>query len=319
MLARHNAIDAVVAGVFAAAAAHAGVLLGPVQMLVAGAGVGPRAIDGRTSQPGKGTVRPRGFRAGEPIPPAARVAVPALPAALAAALATFGTVPLSRALAPAIEIANRIAPARAELFARLGQRGPTLTAGGIGDELVNAVGPLAGGLLTLEDLDEQRPDVVIVEPVKLGVRRAITVPWDGAAVRRPQAGSLDALHTHILAAIDLRGTLAIACYEVPEDGVEVGALQLLAPFAATPVLRGEPRVRPGLPCPAAAPIAVVEADGVYALAVGMPTLRGAEGVLGQWLWEGDPLDNAAPSMATGPGLVGIVKTETGVSSLRRTL
>jgi gamma-glutamyltranspeptidase/glutathione hydrolase len=312
MLARHNAVDAVVAGVFAAAAKHAGVLLGPVQMLVAGAGVGPRAIDGRTHQPGKGAVRPRGFRVGEAIPAAARVAVPALPAALAAALATFGTATLGRALAPAIEIATRVAPGRAELFARLGQRGPTLTAGGAADELVAVAGPLAGGLLTIEDLEELRPAIVVVEPSRLGARRGITVPWDGVAVRNPHETSLDSLHTHVIAAVDARGTLAIACYEAPEDGLEVRALELLAPFGAIPVMRGEPRVRPGTPCPAAAPLALVEADGVFALAAGIAAMRGAEGALGLWLAEADPFEAAAPGT-----VLGIVRTDAGVSTLRR--
>ncbi len=316
ILARHNAVDAVVAGVFAAAAAHAGVLLGPVQMLVAGAGVGPRAVDGRTLQPGRGAARPRGFRADDPIPPAARVAVPALPVALAAALATFGTAALGKVLGPAVDIARAVAPARAELLARLGQRGPTLAAGGIAEELVNAVGPLAGGLLTLEDLDELRPEVIVTEPVKLGVRRGLTVPWDAAAVRSIQGSSLDALHTHVLAAIDARGSLAIACYEVPEDGLSIPELELLAPFAAAPVLRGEPRLRPGTPRPAAAPIAVIEATSVYEMAVGIATLRGGEGVLGRWLADCDPFATAAPAEGR---VVGLVKTPTGVGTLRRSV
>ena len=41
-----NAVDAVVSGVFAAAGAAPGVLLGPVQILWGGAGLGLRAVDG---------------------------------------------------------------------------------------------------------------------------------------------------------------------------------------------------------------------------------------------------------------------------------
>ena len=52
MLPRGNAMDAVVAGVFAAAALDPSVLLGHVQFLVGGAGAGLRAVDGRARQTG---------------------------------------------------------------------------------------------------------------------------------------------------------------------------------------------------------------------------------------------------------------------------
>ncbi|MGA7118553.1 MAG: hypothetical protein WBY94_00575, partial [Polyangiaceae bacterium] len=64
-----NAVDAVVAGVLVAAAESPSVFLGPFQMLVAGAGAGVRAIDGRVRQPGLGVPRPRGLLAGERVPP----------------------------------------------------------------------------------------------------------------------------------------------------------------------------------------------------------------------------------------------------------
>src|SRR5580693_5893890 len=80
MLVKGNAVDAVVAGVFAAAGAGASVLLGPVQIVFGGAGLGLRAVDGRVRQPGKGAPRPRGFTPEQTVAPAARVGVPALPA-----------------------------------------------------------------------------------------------------------------------------------------------------------------------------------------------------------------------------------------------
>src|SRR5580658_713944 len=75
-LVRGHAVDAVVAGVFAAAARSPSVLLGPVQLLVGGAGTGLHAVDGRVQQPGKGLPRPRGFAPGEDVPRAARAGVP---------------------------------------------------------------------------------------------------------------------------------------------------------------------------------------------------------------------------------------------------
>ena len=78
-LAKGNAVDAVVAGVFAAAATSPSVLLGPVQILLGGAGLGLRAVDGRVRQAGKGAPRPRGFTPEQGVAPAARVGVPTLP------------------------------------------------------------------------------------------------------------------------------------------------------------------------------------------------------------------------------------------------
>jgi len=75
-LVRGNAVDAVAVGVLAAAGLHASVLLGPVQMLIGGAGAGLRAIDGRTRQPGLDNPRPRGFRPEDPIPASGLPAFP---------------------------------------------------------------------------------------------------------------------------------------------------------------------------------------------------------------------------------------------------
>src|SRR5438270_11397807 len=82
LLRKGNAVDAAVAGVFAACAMAPGVLLGPVQILIGGGGVGLRALDGRVRQPGIGAPRPRGFRDGEEVPDAARVGWPWLPGTL---------------------------------------------------------------------------------------------------------------------------------------------------------------------------------------------------------------------------------------------
>jgi len=316
MLARHNAVDAVVAGVFAAAGAHAGVLLGPVQLLIAGGGAGIRAVDGRGRQPGSGAARPRGFRPEDEIAPAARVAVPSLPAALATTLATFGSAPLSRVLGPAVDIAKRLSPPRAALLEAMGRRGPTFGAAGFADDLVHAVGRLAGGLLTREDLDEARPALLAVDLTTIGSRQTLTVPWDTGALRNPAARAADSLHTHVLAAMDSRGLVAIACYEVPDDGLAVDSLGLLAPFGAAPVLRGEPRVTPGEPRGAAAPVALVEADGVVCLAIGIATTPQAERILGNWLETVDPFEAAAPEQGR---VIGMIRTAAGITSLRRTL
>src|SRR5438128_314049 len=123
ILAAGNAADAVVAGVLAAAAEEEGVLLGPLQVLGGGAGAGRRAIDGRLRQPGKGAPRPRGFKAEGEVPQAARVGVPALPAALATLLAGTGSLSMAHVTGPALEL-SRASPARGRVIERMARRGP---------------------------------------------------------------------------------------------------------------------------------------------------------------------------------------------------
>ena len=94
-----NAVDALAAGLLAAAAESPGVLLGPLQVLAAGGGAGLLAVDGRARQPGLGVPRPRGFVAGAEVPPAARVAVPGFPFALAAAHGSLGSMGMLRTAA----------------------------------------------------------------------------------------------------------------------------------------------------------------------------------------------------------------------------
>jgi hypothetical protein len=312
VIARGNAADAVVAGVFAAAAAHPGVLLGPVQVLVAGTGAGLKAVDGRTRQPGRGAVRPRGFRPGDPVVPAARVAVPALPAALAVTLATFGSVSLARVLAPAVDLAKRVAPDRAALLRRLAQRGIVFADSKVAGELVNAAGRVAGGLLTLDDLEGVRPVVSPAGVALFGEHRVALVPWGAAAVREIAPPFADARNTHVVVAADSRGLVAVACYEARDDGLPIAELGLVAPFTAEPVLRGVTRVRPGLPRPAAAPVALVEVEKSFCLGVGLGASEAAEVAIGAWLAKEDPLLASLPALGRA---VGLVRTAQGVRVL----
>ncbi len=300
MLARGSAVDAIVAGVLAAAGAHAGVLLGPVQILVGGPGVGLRAIDGRVLQPGKGAPRPRGFLPDETIPRAARVAVPAMPAALATALASFGKSTAAQVAAAGIALAAAV-PARKAVLERLAQRGPSALADeAIAGELVRGAGKHAGGVLTQADLAELRPLVLGCASYDVGARRVFTVPWGSAAMRDGGAPGPSGVAVHAVVAIDVRGVLAAACYLAPKDdeAASLEALGLTAPLLAEPVLRGKPRVRPGEPIAVAAPIALSspsEADGVdVALAaVRSDDAERSLGALLRALAAGAPLDAAA--------------------------
>jgi Gamma-glutamyltranspeptidase len=322
VLRRGHAVDAVVAGVFAACALAPSVLLGPVQLLVGGAGTGLHAIDGRVQQPGKGLPRPRGFQPDEAIPDAARVGAPALPAALSTALASFGGSSLSNVLGPAIEMARRASRPRRELLLRVAERGPlALTDARVAEHLVRVAGRGQGGLLSERDLEELRPAVARAERTRLEGGRLATVPWGGVGVRGlaripgdvPDvlAASPGSAVTRIVAAVDGRARFAIACYEVAPRGLAIEALDLVAPFFASPVLRGRTRVPPAFPCLSPAPIALVEEEGALTLAAGLGGEDEAEAELGRWLaaFDGTKIDRVVP------GLVALALQRRGVQTL----
>lgn len=261
LLGKGNAVDAVVAGVFAACAASPGVLLGPVQILVGGAGAGLLAIDGRVRQPGMGAPRPRGFVDDEEIPDAARVGAPWLPAALSVAIATAGSATFAQVLAPAIAAAK--GSPRKDILERIASRGPrAIEERPLGQELVAVAGRPSGGLLTSDDLSSPRPTVQKAASFSLGDQRIVLLPWanhdDGGPV--PPAGHAEIARARAVVAVDRNATFAIACWDEAVDGLDVADLGLRAPFFAEPVRRGQTRVRAGDARPAGAPLALVAGD-----------------------------------------------------------
>ena len=311
VLARGNAVDAVVAGVLMAAAESPGVLLGPVQLLAGGAGAGLIAIDGRVRQPGLGAPRPRGFLPTEPVPDAATVGVPFLRASLATALASLGAITLLRAAGPALSWARSRAPERADLLEAIARRGaPALAEDRVCGELMAAAGRAARGLLTPEDLGAVLPGVTRCEERALGPSGVLTVPWRDAA-------GLDASTGHVVAAADGRGLVAIACYEAPMDGVPVPALGLVAPRSASPVLRGKARIAPGAARPASAAIALRARKGVVELALGIAATADADSALDAMLRLFDALPTFAEALAAPHGgrAVALASTRDGVRTL----
>jgi gamma-glutamyltranspeptidase/glutathione hydrolase len=301
-VARGNAVDAVVTAVLVAAAEAPGVFLGPLQLLVGGVGAGLQAFDGRVRQPGLGIPRPRGIQVGEPVPPPARIGVPALPAALAAVLAALGATTLKRAAGPAIERARTVSPERAavlEVFARRGAA--AMGDDALASELAAVAGRAAGGTLTQDDLAAVRPGVVTCDERSLAPSGILRVPW-----REPARGGTT---TQVIAAADGRGLVAIACYEVPLDGVPIPSLGLVAPAFASPVLRGEARVRPGEPCPAPAPIALRTRRGVVDVAIGVAEAPDAETALESLLAKLDDAAALLEAIGGAPGRpVAVVRT-----------
>lgn len=240
-----NAADAIVAGVLAACAASPSVLLGSLQVLLHGPTLGARAIDGRSRQPGRGTRRPRGFVDSASIPDAAHVAVPGLPSALATTSTAFGILPLLKAAGPALELAKVTSKARAKVLGRVARMGgAALREALIADPWLEVAGVLAGGLLTMEDLAEASASIEELDASEGTIR----VPWGDPS--DPETTGT----TAVLAVADTRGSLAIACWHEPDQGLRIEALDLIAPLLAVPVRRGETRVSPGTRLAAAAPI-----------------------------------------------------------------
>jgi len=280
-----NAVDAVIVGVLLAAAESPGVLLGPLQLLAGGAGSGLFAIDGRVRQPGRGVPRPRGFLPDEEVPEASRIGVPCLPAALAAAAGLLGNVTLRRAARPAIAWARAHHPERAPILEAVARRGaPAMVDDAVAADLTAGAGRASGGLLTREDLESVRPEVVRCAERGLGPSGVLAAPWSGAAGH-------DASDTHIVAASDGRGLMAIACYETKKNGLAIPGLGVVAPLYAAPVMRGKTRVAPGTARPAAAPIALRLRRSHVDAALGLAAATDAEEILRALLASTDPTSN----------------------------
>ncbi len=259
-----TASDALIAGFLAAAAVRPGVLLAPVQILVAGPGVGPRAFDGRSRQPGLGLPRPRGYVKGQTVPNAAHVAAPASLGVLALVHAYDSELPLQRLAEPAVELARAGGFAeRRKLLAQVGQIGPSaLRESAFARPLLAVAGRAEGGLLSEEDLAGVRPESAAPREIDLGAsRRALVVPWPS-----PEAPQR---RVEILVTADGRGVLGVLAYAPDEEGVPVPELGLTLPREAIHVRRGIPRVRPGEPIPSPAPIAIGLADHVAFMALGV--------------------------------------------------
>jgi hypothetical protein len=126
--------------------------------------------------------------------------------------------------------------------------------------------------LTLDDLRAVRPGLTRCDERSVDASGLLTVPWAPEALA-------DASFTHVVAARDSRGMMAVACYESPSEGLAVERLGLIAPYCAAPVLRGQTRASPGVPRPAAAPIALGLRDGIVRFAVGVSAVHDAEAAL----------------------------------------
>ncbi|AUX44054.1 hypothetical protein SOCE26_055140 [Sorangium cellulosum] len=247
-----SAIDAIVAGFFAAAGAQPDVLLAPAVALAAGVGVGARAFDGRAIQPGRGAPRPRGFVDGQSVPEAARVAVPRSLGMLVLLHGYLGRARLRELVRPGVVAAERAgAGARAGLLREVGSLGAVaLRARDVERALLGVGGAVAGGTLTAEDIAEAVPaEVEAASTVLPEGATALQAPWPVGGEARP---------ADAIVACDGWGTIAALAYARTDDGIAVPELEIVLGRDAVPVRRGITRLAPGTPLPAAAPIAILQ-------------------------------------------------------------
>ena len=299
LVAKGNAIDAVCAGVLAACANDPGVIMGPVHVLVAGPGFGVRCVDGRLRQPGKNAPRPRGFLTVEEVPLAARVAVPSLPTAIATAISMFGTQTPRQIADPALAALERKHPRRALLEA-LAREGPSVLAKDpFAEALTTALGRLAGGVMTTDDLRAPRAPA---EPCTID---------DGGAFA-PFAEDVAHGELHAVCAADRRGGVAVACYEIARDGFAIESLGVLAPLRAEPVMRGVRRLEPGASLPCASSVCLVATeDDQFDIAAGFAGEGATKSAreLASAVAKGTPLEAALKSLGSG---VAVLETDRGV-------
>jgi hypothetical protein len=247
-----SAVSAVAAGFFFAAGAYDDVLLAPTVLLVAGVGSGARTFDGRLRQPGLGAKRPRGFLETETVPQAARVALPTTVPALSLALAYQGKGSLTglvRAGVSAAEAAG--ASGRAAVLERIGAVGAqALGESAFAQPFLHVASPSEGGLLTHADFSAAADDL------SLDAGMTLVPPFDAPLSPDPALGTGEAI-----VAVDAQGVFAALSYRRLGTGLRVDPLELVAPLAAAPVLRGKTRIRPGARLLSPAPLLVRATEG----------------------------------------------------------
>jgi gamma-glutamyltranspeptidase/glutathione hydrolase len=255
-----SAADAVLAGFFAAAGTDPGVLLAPAVALVAGAGAGARAFDGRAAQPGLGAARPRGFLDEASIPQAARVAAPRSIPMLHLLHTYRGRASLSTLAKHGVLAAEaQGAKARAALIRRVGASGVLALRSPEAVRALLAVGgAVVGGVLTQQDLEESRPAEADAEAHTIAEGATVfTPPW------APPEGSH--AQAEVILACDGRGLLAALAYVPARQGIAVPELEILLRADAVPVRRGVTRVTPGSPLAAPAPVAIFHQKACWSI------------------------------------------------------
>jgi hypothetical protein len=289
-------IDRVLTGIFCFAAVEPAILFASVELLAAGPGLGVQCVDGRVRNPGLDAKRPRGFRPDDAIPLAAKVGAPTLLSASMVYLTLVGESTLSQVIAPAVALAKGYSKERAHALDLCRGRGP-LAYAAMSDDLVRALGPRAGGTLSVADLEARAPEIGRAETHAMPEGRlAATAPWahqgEEATVEDGNVVSRDGVRSDLqnapdrqyalIAASDERGTAAAAWLVWTRSCAPVAEWGLAAPTLVEPVLRGVERARPGSPCRVASAFALLgtsESNWSGAVALRKEPSRGVSSLL----------------------------------------
>jgi hypothetical protein len=251
-----SALEAVLSGFFAAAAAEPGVLFGPLALLAGGTGEAGRAYDGRARQPGLLGKRPRGYLPGQQPGPAASVAVPRGISALAVSTSYHGQVSLGGCCRSAITLARQQgATGRAELLSHVGGLGArALSETGVQRAWISQFGPVQAGQVTSADL---RPQTGL-DFLAADRGDELLLPW---GTTPPRGAEAQANVPHALVAVDARGLFVGLQFTVLGSSVELAGYEVTVPLLAAPVWRGVPRVAPGTPLGGVPPLRLVREAG----------------------------------------------------------
>lgn len=253
-----SALDAALAAYFAVAAVTPWGLLAPVTILVAGSGVGVRAVDGRARQPGQGIERPVRYQDEASAPDFTRASAPGTAAAISLAASMFGRQTLVRLAHQGARLAKKQgARTRAAMIERLGSaKAWALQDRAFLAEVAERVPRFEGALLQPADLTAESVEVVACEPTaQLGGLPAALPPWHDPTATAPAR----ALHL-----VSERGSLAGVISAAPTRSIALFDGELELPALAEPMLKSVPRLRPGTPLPMSAPLAALF-DGARAI------------------------------------------------------
>jgi len=127
--------------------------------------------------------------------------------------------------------------------------------------LLAAFGPVAGGLLTADDVEGSPPAEADAAATAIG---------EGLTVFAPPYPGGEGGEAEAIVASDGRGVVAALAYVPARGGVVVPELGLTIGRDAIPVRRGVTRTAPGTLLAAPAPVAIAVGAGRLAAAVGMP-------------------------------------------------
>jgi gamma-glutamyltranspeptidase/glutathione hydrolase len=277
------AVDAIIAGFFAAAGGDPGVLFAPAIALVGGFGAGGRVYDGRAAQPGRAAPRPRGFVDDRDVPEGARVATPRTIAMLVLLSSYRGRASLAELARHGVLAAEEAgSKPRARLVRQVGAAGVlALRSSEVQQALLAVGGPVAGGTLTADDLEEAAPAEAEARATPLGEGLTIF----GSPFEAPSMSDAESI-----VACDGRGAIAALAYVPAREGIRVPALEVRLGRHAVPVRRGVTRLAPGTVLPASAPIGIAAQAGGAAVAMGFAGRVHLEPDAFAWIPEGTAME-----------------------------